>query len=195
LSRRWLSLLGFLLIAGILTPVVQRVAHWLLIEPLAYYWWGVKQVVRVIPESFYWLFFVACFGLLAFGFFIRDIFIHRARPVRPVVQRGPVAYLAENIDRSGQSDYFKWVIANRLADIALRIRGGDRVNGPGNGTIDIAPLAAPEIQTYLRNGQLGSFMDYRQKRKWFSRKRITPFDVDVRKVIDYLESQMEQSSE
>jgi len=191
LNRRWVTLLGFLLLVALLTPLAQRVTHWLLLEPLAYYGWGLKQVLRVVPDSFYWLFFLACLGFLALVFLMRDIILHRTRLEKPVTQRGPVAYLAENIDRSDQSNYFKWVIANRLANIALRIRWGDSAVE----TSAIAPLAPPDVQVYLENGLLSSFMDYRQKRKWFTRNSITPFDVDVRDVIDYLESQMEQSRE
>lgn len=191
MNRRPIALLGFLLLAALLTPLAQRVAHWLFLEPLAYYWWGIKQIIRVIPDSFYWLFFLVCFGLLALVFLMLDIFRYRTRPEKPVTPRGPVAYLAENIDRSGQSNYFKWVIANRLANIALRLRWDESLAGPDA----VAPLAAPHVQAYLNHGLLSSFMDYRQKRKWFDRNRETPFDVDVRDVIDYLESQMEQSRE
>ncbi len=197
MKRRWIIFVGFLLLAAILTPAVQRATHTLFLEPLAYYWWGMKQVIRVVPESLYWLFLIASFGFLGFVFWARDILLNRPKDEKPIAQRGPVAYLAGNIVQSERSNYFKWVIANRLAKIALLIMNEDSENGRKNfpGFLEPAQKTESDIQVYLENGLNNSFMDYRKKGKWFTGNTDTPFDVDVYNVIDYLESQMEQSRE
>ena len=193
LKRHTLALLAFLVLAAVAAPWVYRIFHTLVIEPAAYYWWGVKQVIRTVPESYYWLFVLACFGIFALGFLLRDILTNRERIDEPIIQRGPVASLAENVERSAKSNYFKWVIANRLANLALDIWQVE--NGPTQERrlFDQVPVRSlsPRVRTYLEAGLLSSFMDFRPRWKWKKKTRETPFDLDISIVIEDLESRME----
>jgi hypothetical protein len=185
--------MAFLVLAVVAAPWVYKIFHALVIEPTAYYWWGVKQVVRIIPEAYYWLFVLACLGVFSMAYLVRDILSSRESMDDPGAQTGPVAFLAETVERSAKSNYFKWVIANRLANIALRIWQVEKGPTKDRQVFDQAPVRslAPRVRTYLEAGLLSSFMDYRQRWKWIKKSRETPFDLDISIVIEDLESRME----
>ena len=93
------------------------------------------------------------------------------------------------------------MVANRLGKNAREIlaqRDGHAVNikfGPLEGSDWDPPQ---EIKTYLEIGLNGSFADFPQFRSWWAwwrKPKPTPWDVDVRQVIDYLESELETSND
>jgi hypothetical protein len=58
------------------------------------------------------------------------------------------------------------------------------------------PLTGPDwtpdenVQAYLEAGLRGSFADYPQGRRFFSKPEPTPLDKDVGEVIEFLEEQV-----
>lgn len=193
MRTRIVFLLGLLGLSFFLAPLAQQFFQVLLLEPIAYLWWGVKQVIRVIPETLYWYFFVSCLGILGLFFLIRDIFEHRLIKEKQVRQQGPIEFLSENIVRSAKSNYFKWVIANRLANITLQVVWQKSGKDEKPRDFTYADLkGSPDIKSYLETGLLGSFMDYQGKKKLFGKSRETPLNLDISQVIDWVESEMEQ---
>ena len=56
MKRYRLVILLIILVCGaFLAPYGYRFVEAILIEPIAYYLWGMKQVFRVIPQSIYWI--------------------------------------------------------------------------------------------------------------------------------------------
>jgi hypothetical protein len=111
---------------------------------------------------------------------------------KPVV--GQVERLAIQISKTKRGIYFKWLIANRLGKIAHQILA-NRSTGKPRSYFD--PLTGPDwtpdspIQSYLALGLHGSFADYPQKSRLFSAAIQTPLDHDLKEVVQYLESQVE----
>jgi hypothetical protein len=185
--------MGILLLALVLAPFVYRIFHSLFVEPLVYYAWVVGQMIRVIPESYYWLFIIACLGLLTSIFLVKDIHNNRKISEDILVTKGPVEFLSDHIEQSARSNYFKWILANRLANLALQIQHSDNIEAINRHAIEelSADGLSQKVHDYLKTGMLSSFMDFRHNRKWWKKTSVPPFDVNINDVINFLESQME----
>ena len=193
--RIWI---GTLLVAAvILAPFAIKIVHFLLIEPLAYYWWGVKQVIRTVPQVVYWFFIIACLGLIVVLSLVRQLFSSQETDKAHRTQVGPVESLAESIGRTHKSSYFKWMLANRLANLSLNILQRRNNEGPelnGGYQRDFSEInwdPPPKVKAYLEAGINSSFMEYRNK-GWFSRQKTNKhFDADLEQVIEVIENQLE----
>ena len=198
MPRRWLIGLGVIAVLALsfyLRGPIQRV----IIIPLAYLWWLIKLYYRAVPQAILWVFLV----IAVFVFMLRLIplknIILRKRKVEYNPSVGAIEDLALWVRKSPRGIYYKWLVANRLGKNAREIlaqRDGHAVNikfGPLEGSDWNPPQ---EIKTYLEIGLNGSFADFPQFRSWWTwwrKPKPTPLDVDVREVIDYLESELETS--
>lgn len=198
MPRRWLIGLGVIAVLALsfyLRGPIQRV----IIIPLAYLWWLIKLYYRAVPQAILWVFL----AIAAFVFMLRLIplknIILRKRKVEYNPSVGAIEDLALWVRKSPRGIYYKWLVANRLGKNAREIlaqRDGHAVNikfGPLEGSDWNPPQ---EIKTYLEIGLNGSFADFPQFRSWWTwwrKPKPTPLDVDVRQVIDYLESELETS--
>ena len=198
MPRRWLIGLGVIAVLALsfyLRGPIQRV----IIIPLAYLWWLIKLYYRAVPQAILWVFL----AIAVFVFMLRLIplknIILRKRKVEYNPSVGAIEDLALWVRKSPRGIYYKWLVANRLGKNAREIlaqRDGHAVNikfGPLEGSDWNPPQ---EIKTYLEIGLNGSFADFPQFRSWWiwwRKPKPTPLDVDVRQVIDYLESELETS--
>jgi len=197
LRNRWI-LFGILLgSAIILAPLALKFVNNLLIEPIAYYWWGVKQLIRTIPQVVYWFFLITCLGLIVVISLLRQLFSFKETDEAQSSQDGPVETLAESIGRTQKSSYFKWLLANRLASLTLNMMQSSNEEGPdhnGKNQRDFSHLnwdPPPDVKGYLEAGINSSSMGYRKK-GWFSRQKTNKyFDTDLDKVIEYIEAQID----
>ena len=111
----------------------------------------------------------------------------------PLPHKGPVEALANNIAQAEKRNYFKWTLANHLANITLKILDQrtqylDDNHSPLDGLKQSAP---PGVRKYLETGLQSSFMDYRGKRKWFKNQKNSQLDINLNQVIACIESEME----
>ena len=191
--RHYFLLVVFLVIAILLAPYVQKTLHYLIIEPAAYYWWGIKQVARVIPQSLYWIIILTSLSFVSIFSLIRDLFLHKSKTEMILTRKGPVQALADNIVRSENRDYFRWAIANRLANIARRILfPREQLPDENQPALDsIKWDAPPEVRKYLETGLQSSFMGVHGYRKRFRKQKTIPLDINLNQVITYIESKME----
>ena len=188
-----------IIIAGFLAPVIFKGFFYLVIEPLSYYWWRLKLVFQIIPQSSYWLFLIITVGLVFWFYFLRDIFIDRPSAVLRVSEKGQVLVLAEQLAKSKKRFYFKWLIANRLSCLTLDVIN-EKISNPEHKIDDLIafenknfPDIRPDIRMYLKGGLRGSFSRNRRKIGYpmLRQTEETPFDVDLDDVITFIESQME----
>jgi hypothetical protein len=118
----------------------------------------------------------------------------QSRPTNLIASKtiGPIEQLGENIKRSEKSNYFKWAIANQLANLYMSIISQNMGSaGDGLYSYDFDPNIVTSIEKYFSTGLSKSFMDYRHKRKLFNIRDMPPLDVELDSVIKYLESKME----
>lgn len=185
MSRWRLVLLIALLIASLtLAFLLQDVIHLLVTVPLSYLAWRLALIYRAVPQFLTWAILVLFVCIAVIWQFIPDVrpAVRNARG-RPVLG-GQVEFLAVWIHRAHGSNYFKWLLANRLGRAARRLQqlSGSRQDA-------VAPSRA--IGEYLTAGLDHSFVDFPAPRHRFERRTPTPLDQDPREVVAYIESQME----
>ena len=192
--RRWLIMIGALVIAGLLAFPLRDTIYELVVIPAAYVAWNVRLVYESFSQGIWWwvLVFLVLF-ILVFSLVPRSQPRARSGPKAKVPQ-GPVEGLSMWMRRGENGVYFKWLVANRLGKLAYQILV-QRENGRPRSVF--APLVGTdwepprELQTYLESGLHGSFADYPNTKGRFSSQRPTPLDLDVAQAVDFLEAQVE----
>lgn len=185
--------IGIFAIALLIAFPLRDAVYEAVIIPAAYAWWMLGLYYHSVNQSIWW--FLALFlvlvalsrSLLPFGRFRQR---RRLKP-RPIV--GQVENLSVWIKRTERGIYFKWLIANRLGKVAHDVLTM-RIGGKSRSYFD--PLSGPDwapgegVQAYLESGLKGSFADYPQGRRFFSKPEPTPLDQDMNEVIEFLEAQV-----
>lgn len=145
-----------------------------------------------MPQVVFWNFFLVLVALIALISLVRRK-QHRPPPADDVIRTlDPVASLAKNIQDIHKGNFFKWVVANRFGTLARSIlfqqTGASSLPARRLVGRDWNPPA--DVQAYLETGLARSFIE--QPRKWFFfRSRKSPLDIDLDRVVEYLESQVE----
>jgi hypothetical protein len=183
-----------MIIAVILAFFMQDVIRRLVVTPLAYLWWLLKLGWASLPQLVLWILLLTILVLIVFANLLKWISIKKKsdKPARPA--QGPVETLAVWISKSGQGNYYKWMIANRLGKLWGEMSGrSDNRNQSGLPVeSEVQARHSPEeLQKYLKAGMEESFVDYPLPALPFMRRRATPFDLDVAEAIEFLESQLE----
>ena len=191
--RNLAALIVIAVIAALLAFPFREAAYHLLVIPLAYLFWLLGLFYRSINQSIWWI-GIALVTLLVLG----TSRLPEIKPKREKIdlqreERGGVESLARALAKSNQGTYFKWVVANRLGKLAhqlLSLREHGKPRAP------FAPLTGegwdpPEdVRQYLERGLQGSFADF-PTASWrnLSRPQKTALDLDVKKAMEFLESQ------
>jgi hypothetical protein len=178
----------FVLAALLAFPLRGLVFNYL-IAPLSFIWFYIVYYYHVIPQQFYWFFILLAAAYIAMGSFLESPFKRKREMLIRKQARGPVESLARWIKDSRRGVYSRWRVARSLGLMAsgiLEMRGGRSGRIRTLRGKDWNP--PPGVQDYLETGLNGSFADYPLS------VRNTPFDVDVEKVVAYLESQLEMNS-
>lgn len=194
--RRSLALTGIVIIALLLAFPLRDAVYEMVIVPAAYVLWLLGLLYHAVHQSVWWgVALLLVLAILARSLRSSGRTRERVRiKSRPVV--GQVENLSHWVKRTERGIYFKWLIANRLGKIAHEILL-QRLGGRTRSYFD--PLTGPDwtpdasVQQYLEAGLRGSFADYPQRRWFFSKPVPTPFDRDVKEVLEYLESQTSDS--
>lgn len=193
-ARRWLILLGVLVVSGVLAFPMREAIYEIVIIPVAFIAWNLNLLYRSLPQGFWWwLVIFVVLSMLAFSLMPRSTFRSRVEP-KPKAYQGQVEALAIWLRKSERGIYFKWLIANRLGKLAYQIllhreNGRPRsVFAPLRGT-DWEP--GKELQTYLETGLHGSFADFPYDKRRVGVTQRTPLDLNVVEAVEFLESQVE----
>jgi hypothetical protein len=182
---------GVLVIAGWLAYTFSDVVREDVVLPLAYRLWFLVQAYRAVPQQVYWAIL-----LIALLYFIVSI-VYGTSLIGPQeeqrsVPRGQVEQLAEAIEHRGKGIYFKWRIANLLAEIAAYILNYQERRSPGRKLSGRDWNPPPAVNTYLDAGINTTFADYPSP-GLFKPRPVTPFDIDIEPVVDFLESELEMN--
>ncbi|HEX8992631.1 MAG TPA: hypothetical protein VF784_13215 [Anaerolineales bacterium] len=185
-SRPLLLVIGVssLLLAFFLREAVYQ----LIVVPLAYVIWIVQFYYSAIPQWVLWASLLALLFLAVLWSLVPEAGPAARRAALHIPPEGQVEALADWIRKGRRGNYFKWRLANRLGRIA---RGLDESAGLGGRF----PSADEAVERYLDAGLNYSFVDFPRPRNRFRAAPKTPLDVDPNQVADYLESQMEKTSD
>jgi hypothetical protein len=187
-----------LVVAFVLAFFLQDVIRRAVVTPLAYIWWVLKLFYAAVPQLFLWILLLVGLvmiitpGLLNWNSDGRPY----EQPSKPA--QGPVETLAGWVSNSREGNYYKWKIANRLGKLNGDMSGRmDALNLPDQPGAPATPGQLPPeaVQRYLKAGLDESFVDYPLPKLPFLHRQATPFDLDVDKAVEFLESQMKDHRE
>jgi hypothetical protein len=196
-SRRILLILAGLVAVVFLAFFLQDAIQRVVVTPLAYLWWLLKLAFTAISQLLWWILLLAFLIVIVITSLVSWISIGKKseEPAKPA--QGNMEILAGWITKASEGNYYKWMIANSLAKLWGEIPGhvenrGRPAHSEGSNSIGCQPPDA--VQRYLKAGLGESFVDYPLPPFPFMRKQVTPFDLDVNEVVEFLESQMEERS-
>jgi len=196
-TQRAVAMIGILLIAILLAFPLRDSVYALVIVPVSYVLWVLRLVYHSVDQVLWWIvLLVAVLAIISRSLLPNVKLVERhTLKTKPVV--GQVESLSLWMKKTERGTYFKWLVANRLGKIAHQILV-QRMGGKPRSFFD--PLTGPDwtpdpaVQSYLETGLHGSFADYPQNKKYFSKPAITPMDHDMCEVVEYLESQVSDQS-
>jgi len=195
--RRRLVIIGVIVSAALLAFPLRGVVHQLLVIPLAYLLYALQLLYLSLPQVLWWIGVVLIVLFVLGKSLLPDVKF--ARKIIPLVKReqGNVESLAATIQKSDKGIYFKWLVANRLGRLAYQFLL-QREHGKPRSVF--APLTAegwdsePAVQQYLEKGLHGSFADFPNSNwNYFVPPKKTALDHDAAKVVEFLESKMEEN--
>lgn len=194
--RRWLVVLAFLAGVALFAYFAQDVIRYVFLQPLSYLWWQVNILYKSVAQIVYWaLLVVLVLGVAASSLLVRPPQQER-RELKRRIERGPLEEMSWWLAQSQQrGTYFKWRVAHRLAELAVRVVARDDLSRslPAEKIFsgkDWSP--DPEVQQYLVAG-LERQLVAPGRTLFFGMgpRTQSPYDIEVERVIAYLESRME----
>lgn len=192
-ARRWLLLVGVLVIAALLAFPLRDAIYETIVVPIAFIGFQLGLFYRSLSQAIWWWVIIALVLFMLIFSLVPPLRPTRRKEPKSRPRRGQVEDLAIWLGRAKGGMYFKWLIANRLGKLAYQMLL-HRESGRSRSVF--APLVGTDwdpsrdLQTYLETGLHGSFSDFPTARG-FSVQSKTPLDHDIDDAVEFLESQME----
>jgi hypothetical protein len=183
---RWPVLAGMAIGSLILAYLLRDFIYQLIIVPLAYLVWLLGLYYSLIPQWLLWSALLTVLLLVVLWNALPEVRPSKRKEPKRGEIKGEVEALAVWLMNARRGNYFKWQLANRFGRIARGLNDA-------SGRAGREPSADEAIEKYLDAGTNYSFVDFLGPRSRFVRSPRTPLDLDVRRVADYLESQMENT--
>jgi len=188
---RIIYMIILIVLAFLFAPYIWNFVNTLLVEPASETWLLINQLIRLIPQTNYWLFIVGSFGVITIIFILASLRKPHRSNQKLTQTRGPIKSLADYYSMSEESHYFKWVIANRLAQITQEILQINQGNSKNN-KLHISESELPDpVKNYLLAGSDNSHMSDKPRKFLFRKQGKSPLDIEINNVINTIESQME----
>jgi hypothetical protein len=191
LPKVWILI--FLISAAVLAFLLRPWIDSLLIRPLVYAVRAGGLAARSISQQTCWLVLVGALAGLALSTALGMFSRLRWRERQAASRRGPVEELASTIRKARGGRYFKWLVANRLGLLAREFLRGRGEEDPKTWKVHLSGAGwqpPEEVQEYLEAG-LEQISVQETRRNLFGIPEPSPLDLDPRKVVAYLEEQME----
>lgn len=182
----WL-LLVWLAAALLLAFFLRDLVFQVVIQPVLYLFWMLNLFYRAIPQVILWAVLLSILLMFAISFISRNLSFGSLLPRKREPKHGPVQGLARILQHKSQGTYFKWQVARLLSEIALDLQEL-RAHDETRALRFDETFTDPQVRHYLEAGLNTSFSDYPMPGV-FQPWRETPFDIELDRVIDYLESQ------
>ena len=195
-TRRWLIMLGVMVIAALMAFPLRPTIYSTVVIPLAFIFWEISLLYRSLSQVIWWWLIVAVVIFMLIFSLLPKFQTSRKDDSKSKPKRGQIEDLAVWLGRAKSGIYFKWLIANRLGKLAYQILLHRETGRPRS---VFAPLLgsdwepSKELQKYLETGLHGSFSDFPNSRRPFAAPPKTPLDYEVKAAVEFLESQVGNS--
>jgi hypothetical protein len=193
-ARRGLILSAAFIIAGILAFPLRDTIYRIVVIPVAYILWNLGLLYQSFSQGvWWWVTAFIVFFMIVFSLVPQPQFRSRTGP-KPKPPRGQVESLSIWLRRAQNGVYYKWLVANRLGKLAYQIllhRESGRPRSVFAPLVGIDWEPTKELQTYLETGLHGSFVNLPTRASRFASHPLTPLDLDVAEVVNFLEMQVD----
>lgn len=190
MKLRQILLIGAaVMMAGIMAFPLRDLVNDLVIGPLSYLVWVVGVYYLSIPKVLVWIILLVIILSIFANSYAGTWHREERSQVKKITRMGPIEMLAGWISQPGRGNYFKWRVARLLGEAACRLLGlpehSNRLNWGGRAE------PSSNVRDYLEASLNTTFADYPMP-SLFSRRKPTPFDLNLEDVITFLESQLEK---
>lgn len=193
-KRKSIMLIGAGIVGLLIAFASRQFIYASVIVPLAYLWWLIKLYYHLLPQAVVWILLIAALGFAGIHGLLLEIPIGKVKPLKAAKVESPLEALAELIHKSQRGNYYKWMLANRLGNIARELldqREGKQIAQKFSRLAGRDWNPPQDVQAYLQSGISGSFADYPQK-VW-TKNTPSPLSLEPQKALEYLEVEMESN--
>ena len=194
-ARRWLLLVGVLVIAALLAFPLRDAIYETIVIPVAFIGFQLELFYRSLSQAIWWWVIVTLVLFMLVFSLVSPLRPARRKEPKSKPRRGQVEDMAIWLGRAKSGTYFKWLIANRLGKLAYQMLLHRESGRPRS---VFAPLVGTDwepsrdLQTYLETGLHGSFSEFPTSRRLTAPPK-TPLDHEIRDAVEFLEAQVESS--
>jgi hypothetical protein len=195
----WRNIIIFLATTALFAYLLQTIARETFLQPLSYLWQQVNLLYRSVAQIVYWAFLlVMVLGIAASSLLVR-LPNKEQNKRKERIERGPVEEMAwwiSNSQSRKRSTYFKWYVAHRIAEAALRVNTRETLPRwlPTGQLLGEDKSMPPDVRNYLAAGLEHQSAANEQRLYFGPGPHIRlPYGVDMEKVIAYLETRMESN--
>lgn len=193
-KRKSIMLIGAGIVGLLIAFASRQFIYASVIVPLAYLWWLIKLYYHLLPQAVVWILLIVALGFAGIHGLLLEIPIGKVKPMKAAKVESPLEALAGLIRKSQRGNYYKWMIANRLGNIARELldqREGKQIAQKFSRLAGRDWNPPADVQAYLQSGIGGSFADYPQK-VW-TKNTPSPLSLEPQKALEYLEVEMESN--
>jgi len=167
----------------------RKVIVGIVVRIAAYMVWSLNVIGSVIPQQVLWILLLLLILYIAVGSFYGKQ--SEGRPTRKNAEPaiGPVEARARWIEERQRGTFYKWQLANLLGKVYQSIQDSVRYGNSKN-----ASSIPPQVRDYLNAGLTTSYVDYTTP-TLFQKTELTPLDIELEQVVDFLEEQLEIKDE
>lgn len=195
--RRYILLFCVLIIAALLAFPLRDAIYEAVIVPMAFLGFELGLMYRSLSQGVWWWVIVFVVLLMLLVSLLQPLKPSPKRDPGPKPRVGQVEELTIWLRRVKGGTYFKWLVANRLGKLAYQMllhRESGRPRSVFAPLVGVDWQPSKELQAYLEHGLHGSFAEFPHSGYPFRAPPITPLDYEVRKAVEFLESQLENDN-
>jgi hypothetical protein len=183
-----------LLLAILLTPVLEDYIREAIVSPLLYLFWVGRLVLRSLPQAVIWSFFLAIAVLIAGRSLLLKRPAWRRAPRFAKARPGRIETWVKLIRRADEENYYKWQLAQQLRKLTVAVLAQDERLTPRQLQHRLAGRALDipsEIQAYL-DASLNSFGQFSDLEAGSRRQtQPSPLDLDPEQILEFLEGRFQ----
>lgn len=194
MTRRYLSPVLLLLLAGLLTLLLQNPVRRFVVMPLLAVYWVARLALAAVPQVVFWWLFLAAGLLAALAVLLKTRPAARPVPAPKEPAPGRIESWLTLLEKANLEPYYRWQLAQHLQTLTLDILAYRERLSPaeikqrlGQNTLPLPP----DVQAYLQ-ASMTSFSHLLGSRSLFRPNASpAPLNLEPERIITFLEERLE----